>query len=138
MADYGMGYNGSGYVDPTAYKAIMGAAKPGDVWTEGEKLVLILKNQGAFCNVLMLREEQVHSRMIEIISGKHFYTDPAMVKFTFCERLGQYVQKLPKDEFAKVLDEVSTALDFANVQRKGKREMCHALLDEILDRVGES
>lgn len=135
MADYGMCYNGSGYRDETAYKAIMGAAKPGDIWTEGEKLVLILKNQGAFCNVLMLREEQTHSRMIEIISGKRFYTDPAMVKFTFCERLGQYVQRLPKDEIARVLEEVSTALDFA-IKPKSKREACHALLDEILDRTG--
>jgi hypothetical protein len=135
MADYGMCYNGSGYKDETAYKAIMGAAKPGDVWTEGEKLVLILKNQGAFCNVLMLREEQVHSRMIEIISGKRFFTDPAMVKFTFCERLGQFVQKLPRDEFARVIEEVTTALDFA-VKPKSMREMCHELLDEILDRAG--
>ena len=135
MADYGMCYNVSGYKDETAYKAIMGAAKPGDVWTEGEKLVLILKNQGAFCNVLMLREEQVHSRMIEIISGKRFYTDPAMVKFTFCERLGVFVQKLPRDEFARVIEEVTTALDFA-VKPKNRREMCHELLDEILDRAG--
>lgn len=132
MADYGMGYNGSGYVDPTAYKAIMGAAKPGDIWTEGEKLVLILKNQGAFCNVLMLREESAHSRMMEIVSGKRFYTDPGMLKFTFCERLGQYVQRLPKDEFARVLDEVAIALGFEVVKEKSKKELCHELLDKIL------
>ena len=132
MADYGMGYNGSGYKDETAYKAIMGAAKPGDIWTEGEKLVLILKNQGAFCNVLVLREESIHSRMIEIVSGKRFYTDPGMLKFTFCERLGQYVQRLPKDEFARVMDEVADALGFAIEKEKSKQELCHELLDKIL------
>lgn len=136
MADYGVCRNGSGYKDETAYKAIMGAAKPGDVWTEGDKLVLILRNQGAFCNVLMLREEQVHSRMMEIVSGKVFYTDPAMLKFTFCERLGQFVQKLPRDVFARVLDEVANALNFEAVKPKNKREMCHELLDKILDKGG--
>lgn len=136
MTDYGMARNGSGYKDETAYKAIMGAAKPGDIWTEGDKLVLILRNQGAFCNVLMLREENVHSRMIEIISGKVFYTDPAMIKFTFCERLGQYVQRLPRDEFARVLDEVANALNFEAVKPKDRRTMCHELLDKILDKGG--
>lgn len=137
MADYGMCYNGSGYVDSTAYKAIMGTAKPGDVWTEGERLVLILKNQGAFCNVLVLNEEQKHNRMMEIISGKRFYSDPAMVRFAFNERLGQYVQRLPKEEFARVLEEVRIALDFGE-KHESKREMCHALLDKILDKVGEA
>lgn len=136
MADYGMSKNGSGYKDETAYKALMGMAKPGDVWTDGDKLVLILKNQGAFCNVLMLREENVHSRMIEIVSGKTYYTDPAMVKFTFCERLGQFVQRLPRDVFARVIDEVENALDFEALKPKSKREMCHELLDKILDRTG--
>lgn len=138
MADYGMSRNGSGYKDETAYKAIMGAAKPGDVWTEGEKLVLILKNHGAFCNILMLREENVHRRMIEIVSGKTYYTDPAMVKYAFCERLGQFVQRLPRDVFARVLDEVANALNFETVNPKSKREMCHELLDKILDRTGEN
>ena len=137
MADYGMAYNGSGYVDSTAYRAIMGAPKPGDIWTEGDKLILILKNQGAFCNVLMLREESVHSRMIEIVSGKRFYTDPAMLKFTFCERMGQYVQRLPKEVFEDVLKHVVCELDFA-MQLKSKREMCHELLDKIMDKAGEA
>ena len=138
MADYGMAYNGSGYVDSTAYKAIMGAAKPGDIWTEGDRLVLILKNQGAFCNVLMLREEQTHSRMIEIISGMRFYTDPAMIKFTFCERLGQYCQRLPHDEFERVLEEVENALGFREAREKTTRKAYHALLDKILDEAGEA
>ncbi len=136
MADYGMCYNGSGYKDETAYRAIMGAAKPGDIWTEGDRLVLIIKNQGSFVNCLTLREENKHSRMIEIFSAKAFYTDPGMLKHVHCEHLGQFVQRIPRDEFARVRDEVASALGFAVVKEKTRQEMCHELLDRILDRTG--
>lgn len=138
MADFGMAYNGSGYIDSTAYKAIMGAAKPGDIWTEGERLVLILRNQGKFCNILTLYEEQRHSSMMEITSGKRFYAAPTMVHYVFCERLGQYCQRLPRDEFARVLDEVESALGFQEERQKNMRKICHEILDKVLDEAGEA
>lgn len=46
MADYGLYRNGEGYSDPTAAEAIMGMAKPGEIWEYKGREVLIVKNQG--------------------------------------------------------------------------------------------
>lgn len=140
MAYYGMSKNGSGYRDETAFKALMGMAKPGDVWTVEDSKVLILKNQGAYCNCLTLIPEKKCERMIEIVSGETFYTDPGMVRYLFNERLGVFAQRLPADEFDNVLGAVEEALRFPRlrISRVKKsmqhRQECHALLDKILDR----
>ena len=144
MADYGMAKNGSGYKDETAYKALMGMAKPGDVWTMGDSKVLILKNQGAYCNCLTLMTEKKHERMIEIVSGETYYTNPGMVRYLFNDRLGAFAQRLPVDEFDVVLEAVEEALRFPRLRissvKKSKqhRQECHALLDKILDRMEEA
>lgn len=139
MAYFGMSKNGSGYKDETAYKALMGMAKPGDVWTagDGREQVLILKNQGSFVNCLTLAERKKHENMLEIQSAGTFYTNPAMIKYLFCEKLGTFSQRLPADEFDKVIDAVEEVMRF---RRPGKveqrRRECHALLDEILNKGG--
>lgn len=144
MADYGMSKNGSVYRDETAFKALMGMAKPGDVWTMEDRKVLILKNQGAYCNCLTLMSEKKCERMIEIISAETFYTDPGMVRYLFNDRLGVFVQRLPMDEFDNVLEAVEEALRFPRLRisrpKKSERHRreCHALLDMILDRTEES
>lgn len=142
MAYFGMSKNGSGYRDETAYKALMGMAKPGDVWTagDGREQVLILKNQGSFVNCISLAERKKHENMMEVNSAGTHYTNPAMVKYLFCEKLGTFVQRLPADEFDRVLEAVEDALTFPRIRvsRLGKagkrRQECHALLDKILDR----
>lgn len=139
MADYGLKRNGSGYYDETAYKAFMGMAKAGDIWTanDGKKQVLILKNQGEFCNVLTLIDTYKHSRMMEITSAGTYYTDPGMVKYLFNARLGVFVQRLPADEFAKVMEAVEGALGFGKQAAPVDcRKEAHDLLDMILDKVG--
>lgn len=139
MADFGMNRNASGYRDDTAYKAFMGMAKPGDVWTakDGRQKVLIIKNQGSFCNCLRLLDNQVHQRCIEVNSAGTMYTDPAMLQYLFNEYLGTFVQRLPAAEFDRVLDAVEDALTFRqSKERKSQRQECHDLLDKILDRLG--
>ena len=141
MAEFGLNRNGSGYYDETAYKAFMGMAKAGDIWTanDGREVVLILRNQVGFCNVLTLLEQSKHSRMVEINSDRATYTDPGMVKYLFNEKLGRFVQRLPEDEFARVRKMVAETLGFceqtANVEID-KRKIAHELLDMILDKVG--
>lgn len=144
MAYFGMSKNGSGYRDETAYKALMGMAKAGDVWTagEGREKVLILKNQGAFVNCISLADARKHEHMIEVNSAVTYYTNPAMVKYLFCEKLGTFVERLPADEFDRVLESVESVLKFPRLRhsktgKTGHRAECHALLDKILDRVGE-
>lgn len=139
MADFGLNRNGSGYYDETAYKAFMGIAKSGDIWTtyNGQSAVLILCNQGTFCNVLTLLDTHKHSRMMEINGMVTHYTDPAMVHYLFNERLGRFVQRLPEDEFAKVREAVEDAMGFGGkAVEVDKRKEVHDLLDMILDKVG--
>lgn len=136
MADFGLNRNGSGYYDETAYKAIMGMAKAGDIWTtnDGREEVLILKNQGTFCNCLSMTDKRNDPQCIEIVSACTMYTNPGMVKYLFNSRLGTFVQRLPEDEFAKVIGAVEDVLGFGKAS--DRRKEAHALLDMILDRVG--
>ena len=141
MAEFGMMRNGSGYKDETAYKAFMSMAKGGEVWTanDGREKVLILKNQGTFCNCLTLTDVDKHNDGLEIVSAGRMYTNPAMVKYLLNSRLGAFVQKLPATEFARVVQAVEEALSIplkpADKAVDHRRE-CHELLDKILDRVG--
>jgi hypothetical protein len=97
--------------------------------------VLILSNQGTFCNVLTLLDTHKHSRMMEINGMVTYYTDPAMLHYLFNEKLGRFVQRLPEDEFAKVKEAVEDAMGFAG-KVVDRRAEAHALLDMILDRAG--
>ena len=137
MADFGLNRNGSGYYDETAYKAIMGMAKAGDIWTtfDGREEVLILKNQGTFCNCLTMTDKSMNKECIEVVSDSTMYTNPGMVKYLFNSRLGTFVQRLPEDEFAKVREAVEDVLGFGK-QEIDRRAEAHALLDMILDRAG--
>lgn len=136
MADYGLTRNGSGYKDETAYRAFMSMVKAGEVWTanDGREEVLILRNQGTFCNCLTLTDSAKDDQCIEIMSAGVMYTNPGMVKYLFNSRLGAFVQRLPEDEFAKVRETVEAAMGFGKTI--DRRKECHDLLDAILDKVG--
>lgn len=144
MADYGLKRNGSGYYDETAYKAFMGMAKAGDIWTanNGREEVLILKNQGTFCNCLSLTDKREDKQCIEINrwdcgESVAVYTNPGMVKYLFHSRLGKFVRRIPESEFAAVMEAVEDALGFRKPEVKvDKRKEVHDLLDMILDKVG--
>ncbi len=146
MADFGLNRNGSGYYDETAYKAFMGMAKAGDIWTtfDGREEVLILKNQGTLCNCLSLTDKAGDARCIEIsrydfnvYDGGTAYTNPSMVKYLFHSRLGKFVQRIPDAEFERVMEAVEDALGFRKqAVAVDKRKEVHDLLDMILDKVG--
>lgn len=138
MADFGLNRNGSGYYDETAYKAFMGMAKAGEIWTtfDGREEVLILRNQGTLCNCLPLTDKASDARCIEVDGAG--YTNPGMVKYLFNQRLGRRVAILPEGEFAQIREAVEDALGFRKPEVKiDKREIAHELLDMILDRAGE-
>lgn len=138
MAYFGMSKNGSGIKDETAYKAFCGMAKPGDIWEagNGRERVLILKNQGSYCNCLTVLDKDMHDQCIEINSAGTMYTNPGMVKYLFFDRLGAFVQRLPATEFDKVLQAVEDALNFRSSKKVDKsRQDMHELLDRIIDRV---
>lgn len=164
MADYGLKRNGSGYKDETAYKAFMGMAKSGEVWTanNGREQVLILKNQGTFCNCLTLTDKSNDNQCIEIIISGHprlqepvlatldhckqrsalvgeadlhagtMYTNPGMVKYLFNSWLGTFVQKLPASEFEKVREAVEDAL---SIGRKAVDKDHRKECHDLLDKI---
>lgn len=137
MAEFGLNRNGSGYYDETAYKAFMGMAKAGEIWTtfDGREEVLILRNQGTFCNCLTLTDKSRDKQCIAV-SGVG-YTNPGMVKYLFNDRLGRVVRQLPDDEFEAVREAVEDAMGFGGKAVEiDKRKEVHDLLDMILDKVG--
>ena len=139
MAEFGLNRNGSGYYDETAFKAFMDIAKPGDIWTTqyGQSTVLILRNQGTFCNCLTLLNQYKHSRMMEVNGNMTYYTDPAMIHYLFNEKLGRFVQQLPEAEFAAVMEAVEGVMGFGRkAVEVDKRKVVHDLLDMILDKAG--
>ena len=144
MAEFGLNRNGSGYYDETAYKAFMGMAKAGDIWTtmDGREEVLILRNQGTLCNCLSLTDKSEDKQCIEInrfgfgvYDGGTVYTNPSMIKYLFNSRLGKFVHRIPDAEFEKVMEAVADAMGFGKKSIDHRQE-AHALLDMILDKVG--
>ena len=140
MADYGMKRNGSGYYDPTAYAAMIGMAKPGEIWetNNGKKLVLILKNHdhGNFCNCLTLTDK-VEDKYCMEVRGK--YTNPGMVQYLYNDYLSSWVTTLTPAEFENVRCAVSNALGLRGREPEPEpvemtlAQKCHALLDMILE-----
>lgn len=107
MADYGLKKNNEGYADPTAYKAITGMQKPGEIWSYKGRDALIIKNQGTFCNILLLGEYNPKGTNIEI-HGQ--FTQPNMISYAFNDYLNNYQGRVTPDEFESVLDAIEEAL----------------------------
>lgn len=128
MTEFKMNRNGSGAYDGTAYKAIMGMPKSGEIWTYGTigKEILIIKNHGTLSNVLTLLDENKSKYCIEVASRSLKYTDPRMLQYAFNEGMGQFVKSLPDEEFDKVLDEIEDALEL-NIYRQESPEENEAL-----------
>jgi hypothetical protein len=107
MADYGLHKNSEGYADPTAYEAIRGMAKPGEIWTYKERKCLIIKNQGSYSNLLQLGSYKKGS---VCVAGK-LYAQPGMLSYAFNDLLTERVETLSGEEFNEILKEVADALE---------------------------
>ena len=137
MADFGLNRNGSGYYDETAYKAFMGMAHEGEIWTtlDGRQEALILRNQGTFCNCLTMTDRLRDKQCIEISGGR--YTNPGMIKYLFNDKLGRLAARLPVAEFETIREAVEAAMGFKTQDVKiDMRKEVHDMLDMILDKVG--
>lgn len=110
MKDYGLYKNGEGYSDPTAAEAIKGMAKPGEIWKYKGREVLIIKNQGGYCNVLTLSTAQGKDKNTIEVAG--LYTTPGKLNYVFNDLLGAKVKQITKDEYDSVVQEICRALPF--------------------------
>lgn len=130
--EFKMNRNGSGAYDGTAYKAMMGAPKPGEIWMHKngytEKEVLVIQNHGTVCTTLTLVDEHKGRECIEIVSKSIKYCIPYMLQYSFNQSFGEFIKKLPDEEFDGVLDAIEDALDL-NINRPTEDEVNEAVED---------
>jgi hypothetical protein len=116
--DYEILRNGSGYVDPTAYKAIKKYQegeemeyKRGDiVWYEtygGKfKQALIVsgdyRRNNMYQSIICLTEEPKTEDSVPIVCGGMMYVDCGMVSFAPLDRINDYIRTASAEEMAQV------------------------------------
>lgn len=135
--------NGSGYFDPTAYKAIIKAEgggntkmnnemKNGEIWEcefgGATGLALILKVQEGFCNVLMLKDEKRETSVAVVAQGMK-YTDPALLSYKMNKAFIRYVRTMKDAEFEKIRRKVKESLGFGNAEENSLKTTADSLLD---------
>ena len=125
MGDYGLYKNSEGYADPTAYEAIRGMAKPGEIWLYKGREVLIIKNQGGYSNVLQLGEYKAGKMCV---AGK-WYAQPGMISYAFNDLLTERVETLTADDCNEILQEVADALELRLVSEKETGSIAAAVDD---------
>ena len=132
--EFKMNRNGSGAYDGTAYKAMMGSPKPGEIWKHQngytEKEVLIIQNHGTVCTILTLVDEAKDKRSLQVTSKSLKWVTPYMLQYAFNQSMGQFVKALPEEEFDGVLDAVEDCLDL-NIHRPEVQEVNEAV--EVLE-----
>lgn len=105
--------NGSGYVDPTAAQAIRNMVCPGEIWsTTLGKEVLILKDNGVVCTVLILQEEE-KAGCIEVVSRSKRWCNPLFVMFVTRQNIGGFVKRLHSEDFADIWARVAEGMGFS-------------------------
>lgn len=118
MTDFEILRNGSGYVDPTAYKAIKKYQegeemeyKRGDiVWYEAYggkfKQALIVsgdyRRNNMYQSIICLTEEPKTEDSVPIVCGGMMYVDCGMVSFAPLDRINDYIRTASAEEMAQV------------------------------------
>lgn len=128
MAEHGAYKNSEGYADPTAYEAIRGMAKPGEIWRYKNRDVLIIKNQGNYSNILQLGTYKKGSMCI---AGK-WYAQPGMISYAFNDLLAERIETLSVDDCNEILKEVADALELRFAQEEKTRELAAAVDERTL------
>ena len=113
MPDYGERRNADGYLDLTPYRA-MKEIRPGEIWTYGKECypVLIIANQGTFCNALRLIDEAKDEGSICVNAGNEGdrFTHPAMIQYIYNDSIKGYLRRLPLEEFEDIKNRIGAAL----------------------------
>lgn len=143
--------NGSGYYDPTAYKAMKNfeiggvtTMKRGEIWKIGfgrdEKLAVVITVQKTFCNVLVLNEQCKDESDIAIKAIGLKYTNPAMMSYAFKDNFHEFIRLMSDHEITEVIAKINERLDFPvsvtdeayfEELLKDKNEEIEALKDRI-------
>ena len=113
--------NGSGYYDPTAYKAMKnlengGACtmKRGEIWEVGfgkeTRLMVIVSVQEKFCNTLVLNDERICEQDIAIKATAMKFTNPAMMSYAYKDRFYRFIRMMRDEEIEELIVKVSEKL----------------------------
>lgn len=140
MTDYvSMKRNASGYYDETAYKGLMGMAKPGEIWecvgnsgTVSE--YLIIKNHERTCSALKLTDSG-NDKSFSVMGR---YSDARMLQYIYNSTLSRRIDVVPEEDFGEICYEIAQALDMPpktvykyterTEAKKSETDFCEALI----------
>ena len=122
--DYGINRNGSGYYDPTAYKAIKNYMKceekrmelySGDIFKNrlnngSEKGFVIVSVHDKFSTVLMLSDNENLPFSIKCNGMK--YTDPGMLQYVYNDNFTEFVRAMTQPEIDELMKAVIDSLGY--------------------------
>lgn len=121
MRDKELWLNGSGYADPTAYKAMKGVMddmkdRIGEVWEvnthKGTKTVLVVaKKEGAYALLEMFDEMKQYLDITVNLNGEDRHTNSVMFSYCFDDRFAEKVGTLSEDDFNMVLETIGRTFD---------------------------
>ena len=114
--------NGSGYYDPTAYKALKNIereeeemeVRKGEIWEvemgNNIRTVLVLAVHGSYSTVLTFSDEQRERRTVQMNAQGMKYTEPGMVTYKFHDAFDKFIRLTTDEEFGNIMDQVAGAL----------------------------
>lgn len=116
-------HNPEGYLDMTAYRAIYGAPKPGEVWKYERRdgvVVdeLIIRNFGSFCSTLLVIDDCMENCIsVKARPGNdmHRYVNPQMLHYTYTGKLQMFVKRIVDEEFLRIVDVLIRTLDLESL-----------------------
>ncbi|MDD3337861.1 MAG: hypothetical protein PHS82_03295 [Lachnospiraceae bacterium] len=118
-------YNGAGYYDETAYKAMQtmdrgGTSKMenvnrGEIWemetNNGAREVLVVQTYERYATILMLFDTEQNENDVAIKSRGLMHTDCGRISYCFYDRMNEFVRALSSEEMDSVLYQISLTLD---------------------------
>ena len=115
--------NGSGYYDPTAYKALKNIereeqemeVRKGEIWEvemgNNLRTVLVLAEHGSYSTVLIFSDEQRERRTVQLNAQGMKYTEPGMITYKFNDGFNKFIRLTTDEEFADIMNQVAGALE---------------------------
>lgn len=114
--------NGSGYYEPTAFKAMKNIereekeveVRKGEIWEvemgNNIRTVLVLAVHGSYSTVLTFSDDQRERRTVQMNAQGMKYTEPGMVTYKFHDAFDKFIRLATDEEFGNIMDQVAGAL----------------------------
>lgn len=143
MKDKELWLNGSGYPDPTAYKAMKGMVdmenRVGEVWEvnthKGTKTVLVVAEKNGAFALLDIKDSKTEFTDIEIVLNHSlWYSNSAMMRYCFANRFIEKYGAVSDEDFTKVLETIGRTF---NVPMMPVTDFVRAAHDHTLKKDAE-